>query len=71
MKRLMTLEAGTAPASTMTDFFTRHGELILALPDAMRDAAITPELIDGDDTLTAEQKAEIYDMLFEYHGDEE
>ncbi len=67
----MTLEAGTAPASDMTDLFIRHGELILALADAMQDEPITPEMIDGDETLTDEQKAEIYDMLFEYHGDEE
>jgi hypothetical protein len=57
--------------ATTTDLLTRHGELILALPDAMRDEPITPEMIDGDGTLTDEQKAEIYDMLFEYHGDEE
>ncbi len=57
--------------ATTTDLFVRHGELILALPDAMQNEPITPEMIDGDDTLTDEQKAEIYDLLFEYHGDEE
>jgi hypothetical protein len=57
--------------ATTTDFFTRHGELILELPDAMFDEPLTPEMIEADDTLTAEQKARIYDDLFEYHGDEE
>ncbi len=32
---------------------------------------LTPDDLWNDDTLTDEQKAEIYDMLFEYHGDEE
>ncbi len=56
------------PAS---DLFTRHGELIGAIPDAMQNEPITPELIEADETLTDEQKARIYDDLFEYHGDEE
>ncbi len=71
MTRPTTLEAGTAPASYANDLFIRHGELILALPDAMQNEPITPELIEADGTLTAEQKARIYDDLFEYHGDEE
>ncbi len=57
--------------ATTTDLFIRHGELIAALPDAMFGEPITPEMIEADDTLTDEQKAEIYDDLFEYHGDEE
>lgn len=32
---------------------------------------ITPESIDADPTLTEQQKAEAYDMLFEYHGEED
>ncbi len=52
--------------ATTTDLLTRHGELILALPDAMRDEPITPEMIEADDTLTDEQKARILDDLFEY-----
>ncbi len=71
MRRLTTLEAGTAPASDLSSLFREHGAMILELPDAMQDEPITPEMIEADDTLTAEQKAEIYDMLFEYHGDEE
>jgi len=69
--RLTTLEAGTVPASDLSSLFREHGAMILELPDAMQDEPITPEMIEADDTLTAEQKAEIYDMLFEYHGDEE
>jgi hypothetical protein len=33
--------------------------------------AITPEAIEADPTLTDEQKAELYDQLFEYTGDGE
>jgi len=54
-----------------TDLFARHGELIAALPDAMQDEPITPEMIEADDTLTDAEKAQLYDDLFEYHGDEE
>jgi len=57
--------------ATTTDLFTRHGVMILELPDAMFGAPITPEMIDDDETLTDEQKARIFDDLFEYHGDEE
>ena len=57
--------------ATTTDLFIRHGELIAELPDVMLNAPITPEMIEADGALTDEQKAEIYDMLFEYHGDEE
>jgi len=32
---------------------------------------LTPDDLWNDDTLTDEQKARIYDDLFEYHGDEE
>ncbi len=71
MKRLTTREAGTAPASYGNDLFVRHGVLILALADCMQAEPITPERIEADGTLTDEQKARIYDDLFEYHGDEE
>ena len=57
--------------ATTNDLFIRHGQLIAAIPDAMQDEPITPEMIEADDTLTDEQKARIYDDLFEYHGDEE
>ena len=39
-------------------------QLIARLP-------ITPELVDADPTLTEQQKAEVYESLFEYHGDED
>ena len=58
------------PASDLSSLFREHGALILELPDAMQDEPITPEMIDGDDRLTDAEKARIYDMLFEYHGDE-
>ncbi len=53
-------------ASNATDLFFRHGQLIDAIPDAMFGAPITPEMIEADETLTDEQKARIYDDLFEY-----
>ena len=43
----------------------RYVELTLAPP------IITPEAIEADPNLTAAQKAQAYDMLFEYHGEDE
>lgn len=43
----------------------RYVELTLAPP------IITPEAIEADDRLTEDEKAQAYDMLFEYHGEDE
>ncbi len=50
MKRLTTLEAGTAPASAL---FIRHGVMIAALPEDV------PDRVDDDDQVWIETLATI------------
>ncbi|MDQ3540696.1 MAG: hypothetical protein M3440_08425 [Chloroflexota bacterium] len=33
-------------------------------------APLTPEALDADMSLSEDQKAKVYDALFEYHGDD-
>ncbi len=51
MKRLATLEAGTAPASDLTGLFRAHGLLIAALPEDV------PAPVDDDDQVWIETLA--------------
>ncbi len=53
MTRLTTLEAGTAPASDLTELFRTHGLLIAALPEDV------PDPVDDDDQVWIETLATI------------
>ena len=51
MKRMTTLEAGTAPASDLTELFRAHGAMILELPEDV------PDPVDDDDQVWIEPLA--------------